>query len=54
MCLQIIYLIYTYKQDLALNNLQWLIPLLNDFKNVLNSKSSKRHVFVFYRSEKRN
>ena len=25
MCLQIIYLIYMYKQDLALNNLQWLI-----------------------------
>ena len=25
MCLQIIYLIYMYKEDLALNNLQWLI-----------------------------
>ena len=25
MCLEIIYLIYTYKNDLALNNLQWLI-----------------------------
>ena len=25
MCLQIIYLIYMYKQDLALNTLQWLI-----------------------------
>ena len=25
MCLQIIYLIYTYKEDLVLNNLQWLI-----------------------------
>ena len=25
MCLEIIYLIYTYKKDLALNNLQWLI-----------------------------
>ena len=25
MCLQIIYLIYIYKKDLALNNLQWLI-----------------------------
>ena len=25
MCLEIIYLQYIYKQDLALNNLQWLI-----------------------------
>ena len=25
MCLEIIYLIYTYKKDLVLNNLQWLI-----------------------------
>ena len=25
MCLQIIYLIYMNKEDLALNNLQWLI-----------------------------
>ena len=25
MCLQIIYLIYMYKKDLALNNLSWLI-----------------------------
>ena len=25
MCLKIIYLIYMYKKDLALNNLQWLI-----------------------------
>ena len=25
MCLQIINLIYVYKEDLALNNLQWLI-----------------------------
>ena len=25
MCLQIIYLIYMYKEVLALNNLQWLI-----------------------------
>ena len=25
MCLQIIYLIYVYKENLALNNLQWLI-----------------------------
>ena len=25
MCLEIIYLIYMYKEDLALNNLQWLI-----------------------------
>ena len=25
MCLQIIYIIYMYKQDLALNNWQWLI-----------------------------
>ena len=25
MCLQIIYLIYMYKEDWALNNLQWLI-----------------------------
>ena len=25
MCLQIIYLIYMYKEDLALNYLQWLI-----------------------------
>ena len=25
MCLQFIYLIYMYKEDLALNNLQWLI-----------------------------
>ena len=25
MCLQIIYLIYMYKQDLALDNQQWLI-----------------------------
>ena len=24
-CLQTIYLIYMYKEDLALNNLQWLI-----------------------------
>ena len=24
MCLQIIYLIYMYKKDLALKNLQWL------------------------------
>ena len=24
-CLEIIYLIYMYKEDLALNNLQWLI-----------------------------
>ena len=25
MCLQIIYLIYMYKEDLALDNLSWLI-----------------------------
>ena len=25
MCLEIIYLIFMYKKDLALNNLQWLI-----------------------------
>ena len=25
MCLEIIYLIYKYKKDLALNNLHWLI-----------------------------
>ena len=25
MCLEIIYLIYIYKKDLALDNLQWLI-----------------------------
>ena len=25
MCLEIIYLTYMYKDDLALNNLQWLI-----------------------------
>ena len=25
MCLEIIYLIYMYKKDLALNDLQWLI-----------------------------
>ena len=25
MCLRIIYLMYMYKQDLTLNNLQWLI-----------------------------
>ena len=25
MCLEIIYLIYTYKKNLALNNLQWFI-----------------------------
>ena len=25
MCLEIIYLIYIYEKDLALNNLQWLI-----------------------------
>ena len=25
MCLEIIYLIYMYEKDLALNNLQWLI-----------------------------
>ena len=25
MCLEIIYLIYMYKKDLALNKLQWLI-----------------------------
>ena len=25
MCLEIIYIIYIYKEDLALNNLQWLI-----------------------------
>ena len=25
MCLEIIYLIYMYKENLALNNLQWLI-----------------------------
>ena len=25
MCLDIIYLIYIFKEDLALNNLQWLI-----------------------------
>ena len=25
MCLQIIYLIYMYEEDLTLNNLQWLI-----------------------------
>ena len=25
MCLEIIHLIYVYKKDLALNNLQWLI-----------------------------
>ena len=25
MSLEIIYLIYTYKEDLALNNLQWLM-----------------------------
>ena len=27
MCLQIIYLIYMYKKDLALNNLQWLYDM---------------------------
>ena len=25
MCLEIVYLIYMYKKDLALNNIQWLI-----------------------------
>ena len=25
MCLEIVYLMYMYKKDLALNNLQWLI-----------------------------
>ena len=25
MCLEIMYIIYMYKEDLALNNLQWLI-----------------------------
>ena len=25
MCLEIIYLIYMYKKDLALNNLEWLM-----------------------------
>ena len=25
MCLEILYLVYMYKQDLALNDLQWLI-----------------------------
>ena len=25
MCLQIIYLIFVYKEDVSLNNLQWLI-----------------------------
>ena len=27
LCLQIIYLIYIYKEDLALNDLRWLIPI---------------------------
>ena len=25
MCLEILYLLYMYKEDLALNNLQWLM-----------------------------
>ena len=39
-CLQIIFLIYVYKEDMALNNLQWLVclktkPNLSHLKIVL-------------------
>ena len=37
-CLQIIYLIYMYKQDLALNNLQGLIMSQNTTKQPILKK----------------
>ena len=40
-CLEIIYLIYMYKKDLALNNLQWLIC----HKTKPNPKQTKQHRF---------
>ena len=35
MCLEIIYLIYKYKQDLVSNNLQWLICHKTKLKQTL-------------------
>ena len=46
-CLEIIYLIYIYKKDLALNNLQWLIchktkPKQKSVLTVLNVRDEKK------------
>ena len=38
MCLQIIYSIYMFKEDLALNNLQWLIC----------HKTQPNHIYLIY------
>ena len=35
MCLEIIFLIYVYKVDLALNNLQWLIYHKNKTNQII-------------------
>ena len=40
MCLQIIYLIYMYKDDLALNSLQWLI--------CHKTQPSQNHMYFIY------
>ena len=35
MCLEILYLMYMYKKDLVLNNLQWLICHKNKLNQIL-------------------
>ena len=49
MCLEIIYLTYMYKKDLALNNLQWLICLEpNQTKDIFVSRFSYSAFFKLY------
>ena len=42
MCLQIIYLIYMYEEDMALNNLQWFICHKTK-PNQTNKRNSGKH-----------
>ena len=44
MCLEVIYLIYMYKKDLALNNLQWLIC----HQIQLKANQNKSYIFNIY------
>ena len=43
MCLEIIYLMYMYKKDLALNNLQWLIR----HKSKPNQTKSYIYIYIY-------
>ena len=57
MCLEIKYLICTYKKDLALNNLQWLIwnkSKLNQTKRRKKRKKEESEMAEKERKKKRN